>query len=203
MTGTGHRTGPIQEAYLLAGRALRLPGKFLLPVGGVPMIDRAVGVLRSLGLEVAVVSADPSLSFRNVMVIPDRYDRGPLGGLATVRDRSDAPILLFGADMPFLDAPSIERLCSHFTGRTLVPVDRAGHWQVLHAVYANVPGPSIDRVLREGGGLVDIVRKELDRGAASLLPAGTLDEGSFVDIDTPEAYARWREGVPAPDREPD
>ncbi len=188
LTPTG-APGVVRRAYLLAGRATRLPGKFLLPFGGEPVVLREVRLLRSLGLEVTLVGVAP-VDLPDVRFLRDRLDRGPLGGLASALADSNRPFFLFGADMPFLDRAGIEALRARFRGRTLVPVSRSGHWQVLHAIYTGREGARLPALLEAGRGLHELIEVLLEEDTAELLPAGLVAERSFTDLDTPADYAR-------------
>jgi molybdopterin-guanine dinucleotide biosynthesis protein A len=181
----------VRRAFLLVGRATRLPGKFHLPVDGEPVLAREHRILSSLGLRVAAVSVAP-LHIPGLVEIADRFDRGPLGGLATALSVTEDPFFLFGADMPYLSPEGVERMRARFDGRTLVPWGPSGRWEVLHAIYAGVPRTLVEQWTMEGRGLRDLVA-ELDRtGQVQFLPAGEIDPRSFTDLDTPEDYARVR-----------
>ena len=182
----------IGQAYLLAGRATRLRGKFLRPINGEPLVAREIRVLRSCGLEVSVVSVRP-LDLPGVRVLTDWRDAGPLGGLAIILEETDAPFFLFGADMPFLDPTAIETMRSRFDGRTLVPRSASGHLAVLHAIYSGVTQDHVRAILKGDGGLVDLVRDLARTGRVRFLPPGTVPERSFFDVDTPEDLARAQE----------
>lgn len=193
---TGARGVPtVDRAYLLAGRATRLPGKFLRSIDGEPLIARAIRVLRSCGLEVAVVSVGP-LDLPGVHVLHDRYDAGPLGGCAAILEETDAPFFLFGADMPFLDPMAIEGMRTRYDGRTVVPRSNSGHLAVLHAIYSGVTMREIRPILARGSGLVDLVRTLARRGAVRILPPGAVPEAALRDIDTPEDLARAQRSRP-------
>ena len=143
------------------------------------------------------------LEVADVPTLPDRYDAGPLGGLATALQETDEPFFLFGADMPFLDATAIDSMRRSFDGRTTIPRSTSGHLAVLHAIYSNVPLDRVAPLLEHRGGLIDLVR-ELDRpGSVRFLPVGAIPERSLVDIDSPEDLARARaiahpDGTPRP-----
>lgn len=185
----GRAHASVDRAFLLAGRATRLPGKFLLPIDGEPLVYREVRVLRSCGLETVVVSVGP-LDLPDVPVLLDHRDAGPLGGLAAVLEVTDKPFFLFGADMPFLDPAAIETMRACYDGRTLVPRSSSGHLAVLHAIYSGVSIGEVDPILARGGGLVDLVRNLARRGRARLLAPGAVSEQVLRDIDTPEDLAR-------------
>jgi molybdopterin-guanine dinucleotide biosynthesis protein A len=180
---------PVRRAYLLVGRATRLPGKFHLRVEGEPVLAREQRILSALGLRVEAVSVAPA-RIPGLPEIVDRFDRGPLGGLATALAATEEPFFLFGGDMPFLDPEGIERMRAQFDGRTLVPWGPSGRWEVLHAIYARVPRALAEQRTMEGRGIRDLVA-ELDRaGQVQFLPMGEIDPRSFTDLDTPEDYAR-------------
>ncbi len=184
--------GPtVNRAYLLAGRASRLPEKFLRAVQGVPILRRAARTLGTLGLDVAVVTVRP-LGLEGIREVPDRLDPAPLGGLClAARDTRD-PCFLFGADMPFLRPSAIETMQARFRGRAVVPVSREGRWQVLHAIYPGGLALRAERhLLGDGAGLRAVLDELSREGAVDLLPPGTIDERSFVDIDTAEDLAKW------------
>ncbi len=190
MTRPGPTLAPVRHAFVLLGRATRLPGKFHLVVDGEPIVRREVRLLTDAGLEVTVVSVLPC-DLGGVRVVTDPFDAGPLGGLEVARSRTDAPFFLFGGDMPFLDVAGIRTMRGEFDGRTIVPVGPDGEWEVLHAIYAGVDSRRVGALRREGRGLKDLVA-ELDRaGGVRFLPAGTIEPRSFRDVDTVEAYRRW------------
>jgi molybdopterin-guanine dinucleotide biosynthesis protein A len=153
------------------------------------VLAREQRILTALGLRVEAVSVAP-MHLPGLAEIIDRFDRGPLGGLATALAATDEPFFLFGGDMPFLHPQSIERMRARFEGRTLIPWGPSGRWEVLHAIYAGVPRSLAERWAREGRGLRDLVA-ELDRtGQVQFLPVGEVEPRSFTDLDTPEDYAR-------------
>jgi len=187
---------PVSQAYLLVGRATRLPGKFLMPIGGEPIIAREVRRLREAGLTVSAVTVG-ALHLPELPVLIDRYDAGPLGGLATILATTHDPFFLFGADMPFVEPAAVRHMVREFDGRTLIPRNSHGHNEVLHAVYANVTAEVVGRLLREGRGLNDLVSVLASKGAVRFLPPGAIPPRSFVDVDTSEEYARWVDAPPA------
>lgn len=181
--------GSVRRAYLLAGRASRLPGKFQLPIDGIPVVERLAQRLSRAGLEVVLVSVFP-LEVRGTRTLSDPFDAGPLGGLEVARRDADGPFFLFGADMPFVDPRAVDALRDAFDGRSVVPVDASGAWAVLHAIYADLELPRILRLRRGGAGLRDLVRELDAAGRVRFLSGGEVPEASLVDIDTPADYRR-------------
>ena len=186
---TESRRPEVRRAYLLAGHASRLPGKFALRIDGEPIAVRAARALERAGLSVAVVSVLP-IELEGRRCLRDRFDAGPLGGVATILADTQEPFFLFGADMPFIDPMAVRALGTAFEGRTLVPVAADGHWAVLHALYAHLDPERVRALLARGAGLRDLVQEQLAGGAALLLPPGTIPERSLTDVDTAEEYER-------------
>jgi molybdopterin-guanine dinucleotide biosynthesis protein A len=179
----------VTRAYLLVGRARRLPGKFLLPMGGMPILGRARDAVLSAGLDVVAVCVSP-VDLPGLTILPDRYDAGPLGGLETVLEHTREPFFLFGGDMPFLDPGAIRTMVEAFDGRTLVPLNSEGRREVLHAVYSKVDPGRVSRLLEKGAGLTELVAELSSEGRVRFLAGGALPESSFLDVDTAEDYAR-------------
>lgn len=190
MTRDPRPSGAVRRAFVLVGRATRLPGKFFRTIGGESILGRELRILSDAGLEVGVASVAP-FGIPDVPVIADPYDAGPLGGLLSILSSTDPPFFLFGADMPFLDPEGIRVLGRAYDGRTVVPLSADGSWQVLHAIYAKTRRDETRRLLERGAGLLDLVRALDGRGAVKFLRAGRIPERSFVDIDTPAQYERW------------
>jgi molybdopterin-guanine dinucleotide biosynthesis protein A len=91
---------------LAGGRSSRMGrDKATLEINGVTMIDRAVALLRSVGLE-AVVIGSPAEFTRRVdsrAIADDWPGAGPLGGIATALRHTQSPWnLVLACDMPYL-----------------------------------------------------------------------------------------------------
>lgn len=121
--------------------------KALLVLGGETMLERQVGLLRSVAHEVFVVgwpASLPTLSalkdLRGVRCLSDDWcGRGPLGGIYTGLKRTRTEYNLFvGCDMPFIEADFLRYLCRRaFKSRAdvTVPKSHEGWLNPLCAVY--------------------------------------------------------------------
>jgi molybdopterin-guanine dinucleotide biosynthesis protein A len=147
----------VGAAILCGGRASRLAGvdKCRLPVGGVPIIERQIAVLRLVAPAVLVIggrpdaAADPSPGVEHV---PDALPgRGPLGGIYTALRRSEAAItLIVAGDMPFLSAPFLQHLVATVgVSEAAVPRSSDG-WHPLCAAYARTVLPIVEAHLACG-----------------------------------------------------
>lgn len=125
--------------------------KPLADVGGAPILDRQLEVLREVFDEIAIAASNAApFAGYGLPVIPDAVDgAGPLGGLAAALAWCPQPRLFAVAgDMPFLSPAVIERLLA-IDGRLVVPVV-GGRPHPLHAVYARDLAATVRQRLAAG-----------------------------------------------------
>jgi len=129
---------------VLAGGASRRMGreKAALPIGGEPLLRRAVGRLR-LALAEVIVVGSPALAplVPQTRIVADEWPgRGPLGALATALRATDAPwVLLVACDMPFTQPAlirEIARLALTSPGVEVVTLRGPRGVEPLHAAYS-------------------------------------------------------------------
>jgi molybdenum cofactor guanylyltransferase len=94
---------------LAGGRSSRMGrDKALLEIDGVSMLDRAVGLVSSAGISVAVLGSQAEFDRQRlrVPVVADEWPgMGPLGGIATALHQTQAAWnLIIACDMPYLTA---------------------------------------------------------------------------------------------------
>jgi molybdopterin-guanine dinucleotide biosynthesis protein A len=114
------RVGPLKhrvEAFVLAGGASSRFGsdKALARVDGKPLLSRALGVIRRLGLTPRVVARDPSayIGFNDIFVVSERPGLGPLEALRAVLRASTAPTaLVLAVDKPRISPGVLRALIS-------------------------------------------------------------------------------------------
>ncbi|MBH0198695.1 MAG: molybdenum cofactor guanylyltransferase [Nitrospira sp.] len=140
---------------LLAGGKSRRMGKdkrFLL-VGGRPLYERSLAVLRSLFQEVRIVIAQDSPPVvSDVPVLRDLVpDCGTLGGIYTgLKEAGTAHIFVVACDMPFLNSSVIRYLVSLKSQADAV-VARLSHGvQPTHAVYSRRCLPVFEEMVKTG-----------------------------------------------------
>jgi len=99
--------------YVLAGGGSTRFGrdKALVEVGGTPMLERMIELLRGVTNEVKIVSVSSKYAAFGAEIIQDRWPgEGPLGGIITaLEDAAKSPAdcewnLIVSCDMPFLTA---------------------------------------------------------------------------------------------------
>jgi molybdopterin-guanine dinucleotide biosynthesis protein A len=192
-----------RTVYVLVGPATRLPGKFDLPVGGIPLLDRVLGAARASQLTPTIVTSGTHPR-PGVPTLEDRYDRGPLGGVRTIVEHDPSPFVLVAGDMPYVTAEGFAQLVRWSTGaRTTVPRWPDGTLEVLFAVYDLDP-PRVQARWDAGGSLRSLALELHGEGQARFVDAEAFPAGTFVDVDTPDDWERVRDrsaplpGVPGP-----
>jgi molybdopterin-guanine dinucleotide biosynthesis protein A len=184
---------------LCGGKALRFGhNKAIDSVGGCTVIERIMRVLEPLSSQIiAVTSADKTdipLAGK-AKVVTDVYpERGPLGGIYTglLHAQSDLA-LVFGCDMPFLNAKLISLMLDLADGFDVV-VPRLGgrYFEPLHAIYAKTCLVKMKGQLESGQLSIWPVLRELHTRYIEKEEYLPLDPRmlSFFNINTPEDFER-------------
>jgi molybdopterin-guanine dinucleotide biosynthesis protein A len=114
----------VSGLVLVGGSSSRMGrNKALLPVGGVPLIERVVAALRPLATDILLMTNEPApYAHLGLPCIPDEQPGyGPLmglySGLKAVRHEA---VLLVACDMPFLNPALLARLVELLPGYDLV-----------------------------------------------------------------------------------
>jgi len=158
--------------------------KARLEIDGVPLADRAAGVLAAAGADpVVLVGPDPEGRAARWSVVDDRFPgQGPMGGVISVLDAIDAGLVaVVACDMPALDSDEIRRLRGAIASADVAISVAAGIDQPLHAVWSRRALPALRTAFDTGE---RSLRRALHLLAVVRMPAG--DPAHLVDIDTPE-----------------
>jgi len=138
---------------LLAGGKSRRMGedKRNLAVGEQTLLERGLGVLRSIFHEVFVVIAQdsPPLSV-DARVVKDRVpDCGSLGGVYTGLIEATTPYIFVAAcDMPFLNQAVIVEFTSRRASADIVMARLAGRLHPMHALYGKGSLPAMGEMIQ-------------------------------------------------------
>lgn len=115
--------------------------KAFLQLEGESMMERQIGLLRSVARRVAIVGGPPGyLDKFNIPCVPDAIaGRGPLGGIYTalLESRTDYSLVL-GCDLPFVSRSLLTCLALRAMAGgsdATIPCSRDGRLQPLCAVY--------------------------------------------------------------------
>lgn len=212
---TDHPAEPVGAAFVLAGGQSSRMGrdKALVHLGGVPLIVRALGILRDARLEGAIVGARSDLS-GYAPVIPDA-GQGPLGGICVALESSPAELAVFvSVDMPLLPPALVAFLLAR-ARRTEAPVRLVsvnGFAQPFPAVVDRALLPGLQAELDTGNdGCLSAFRAvaEKTRKPLQVLPVENLVQAGhvehsrglpptywFLNVNTPEDLARAESLLP-------
>jgi molybdopterin-guanine dinucleotide biosynthesis protein A len=138
---------------LLAGGKSRRMGedKRCLVVGEQTLLERGLGVLRSIFQEVLVVIAQDSPPLDvDARVTRDLVpDCGSLGGLYTGLTLATTPyIFVVACDMPFLDPAVIAQFTSRSATADIVMAKLAARLHPMHALYGKRCLPAVEQMIR-------------------------------------------------------
>jgi molybdenum cofactor guanylyltransferase len=126
-------------------------------IGGVRIIDRVAGALRTVTSELIVVSNDPDSSswLGDARVVRDgRAERGSLIGLHTVLSNLPAPVegaIIVAWDMPFVTSELLALLLSSAGGSTFASIPEGPHGvEPMCAYYSRHCLPAVEAALDAG-----------------------------------------------------
>ncbi|HEV2473503.1 MAG TPA: molybdenum cofactor guanylyltransferase [Chthonomonadales bacterium] len=181
---------------LAGGKSSRMGfDKAAAPFGASTLLDHVITLVRQVVDEVVVVAASsesfPSCSAR---VLADLYPgEGPLGGIITaLRQAAPGPHLVVACDMPFVAPALLQYMLAASEDFDAVVPQSAGKLQPLCAVYNRTALNPLCRCFSQGGRSVLAALETLN---VRVLPDQVMVdigvyEGSFVNLNTPEEYAR-------------
>jgi len=151
--GSGGLEG-ISGIILAGGRNTRFPiQKGFIRIGGVPIIERNLGIMRSLFQDVMISTNMPELYFYlGAPLVGDVLpSRGPLTGIysALINSRNPA-VFVIACDMPFVEAGVISLVCGKYRESTrkerfdaAIPVF-GGRPQPLFGIYSSAALPALE-----------------------------------------------------------
>ena len=132
-------SAPFSVAILAGGQSRRMgTDKALLPLDGIPLIERVLATTRPLAVPHVLIANNPSLDYLDIERHPDvRPNHGPLGGLYTALSTITTPaVLLLACDQPFLTTEFLRFLAANLLNhQALVPTDAQGQ-HPLCALYS-------------------------------------------------------------------
>lgn len=188
---------------ILAGGESQRMGrtKALLPVGETTLIEAVIARLREACPEILIVTNTPEL-FRHleVQMVPDALPgRQSLVGIYTGVLHTGGPAFVCACDMPFLNPALIRHLGSLADGVDVVIPRHHREYEPLHAVYTPACLEPIRRCAQRHGrntGFLSDVRVRVVE--VEEIRRFDPDLRSFVNVNTPEDYARVQGAMPRP-----
>ncbi len=189
----------ITGVILAGGKNSRFPSlKGFIAIKGIPIMERSLGIMKSLFPEVLISTNTPEAYFHlGTPLLGDALpSRGPMAGIYTSLINSCNPsVFVIACDMPFVDKGMIRLVCEKYgqAGRenydATVPVFD-GEPQPLFGVYCNTIVPALEEgIMTDKVALKHFLREirtfyidESEVRAAD--PQGL----SFVNINTMDDY---------------
>ncbi len=149
-TKSGATPVPFTGFVLAGGKSARMGrDKGLLEIGGRPLIQSAVSLLKELTDRVVILGPSDRYGFLGLPVLPDLVpSRGPLSAIYTGLERSETSVNVFLAcDMPLMQAtflrllveraPPADAVLMRLAGGSLEPLCAVYNRSCLPAVKAN------------------------------------------------------------------
>ena len=165
------------------------------------MIQRVIEELLHVTPAVSVIANDPEYDRLGFPVLADLNSGiGPLEAIRVALAASLAPrVLLVACDLPFVTAELFEFLLTRIEGhQAVVPLSTDGRLEPLCAIYSTEALGHVTELIGSGERKVS---RLFDRVRARLVPFEDLNEldGAerfFINVNTPEDYARAGENSP-------
>jgi len=188
---------PGVTGVILAGGASSRMGKnkALLKVGELFLVEKVYASIAALFRGVILVTNTPDIyAFIPCPKVPDIYPgAGSIAGLhAGLNASSTERIFAVACDMPFLNGELIRFLCNDAEAYdAVVPVDRSGRLEPLHALYAKTSLIAMQESIECGDkSIINL----LDRVTTRMVPNDLFQhipgaEESFRNLNTPAEYA--------------
>ena len=143
------------SGVILAGGKSRRYGKnkALVDIDGIPLIQRVLGVMKSLFPAVILITNTPeTYAFLDIPMYEDRIKGlGPLGGIFTALGVIPETAGFFVAcDMPFLNRDLIRYQVAVRRDFDVVAPNLSGMFETLHALYTRACLPEIEKLIQAG-----------------------------------------------------
>jgi len=186
----------ISSVILAGGQSRRLgQDKAFVEVGGQPLIERVLQVVRALSDDVVIVTNDPARYERlGVRLVGDIYPgKASLGGIYTGLASARAEqALVVGCDMPFLNLGLLRHMIRLAAGYAVVIPRYDGYLEPLHAIYHRRCLPTMQAHLEADELRIAEVLAALPARYVSAAEIDLYDPErlTFFNINTPEDLAR-------------
>jgi molybdenum cofactor guanylyltransferase len=187
----------VTGVILVGGQSRRMGvDKAFLEVDGMPLFERVLDAFRTIFARTILIGCNSERFAQYPLpCYPDIYHGSALGGLYTGLMHANSPFIFVApCDLPFPSGTVIRHLVSLRNGfDAVVPLGPAGH-EPLFAVYGKSCREPM-RMLLEGGNcrILDIYAGlNVHYAGREILANLEGGERTFINLNTPEEYARFR-----------
>ena len=172
--------------------------KALLPVEGVPLIQRLAHLLEPITDQVFISANDPApYAFLGLPVLSDIHaGQGPLAGLHAAMIRCDRPVmLLLACDLPCVQEPLLRKLIAEIDAQdAVIPMTSDSRVHPLCAVYRRTCFPAIEQNLIEGKNkMTDVFKTNSLRVRYLSSERGGFSDDELCNLNHPEDLRILRE----------
>lgn len=173
--------------------------KATIAVAGVRLVDRAVGVLAEVCVQVLVAARGRVIPDLDATFVADAQGEGPLAGIVAGLQEARTPLVaVLGVDMPHASAGVFRTLAQAWDGGPGVVAEVGGSLQPLHAVYATAFVQEYADLLAAGE---RSPRQALVTLGATVVSSASLGGSAFAENVNSPADLR-RSGTPGPPEAP-
>lgn len=184
----------IDAAILAGGRSSRMgTDKAVLEVDGQTMIARVLEAARAVSERLFVVSNDAEKhAFLGVPIFSDEIKNvGPIGGIYTALQHCHTShCLVVACDLPFLNAPALQRLIEDCDGQLICAAKSARGLEPLCAIYAKACLPFIEQSIIKKQLSLQVLFRELQTQCVDLQD---VPERTFLNVNTAADLNKARE----------
>lgn len=130
----------ITGVILAGGKSLRMgTNKSFLKIGNQTIIERIVDLMRSIFLEVIIITNSPDeYKFLNIPLYEDIYKwKGPLAGIhSALTHTKTEKIFVLSCDVPLMTKEMIQYIVDYKSDKPVIFCEAAGYHQPLVGIYS-------------------------------------------------------------------
>ncbi len=169
--------------------------KAMLPLNGVPLIERVLRQVSGLGDELLITTNDMDrYSYLGVRLVADpQPGAGALHGLLTaLKAARHEQVLIVGCDMPFLSHPLLLHLVKQAQLASAVVPIRGGEYEPLLAIYSKACIPAVEQSIAAGQRRMISFFPQIELMTVDEQTLAQLDPKglSFFNVNTPQDLQR-------------
>lgn len=183
----------ITGVILAGGKSSRMgTDKGLLELNGQPLIQYAIDTLKSIGLEIIIISNNSDYEQFGFPVYPDIIpDKGPIGGVYTALSYSSTEKnLIVSCDTPFLSKKLLNYLIDASKNSSIAIAEFEGREHPLIGIYSKHSRDTFKLYLDRNDLKLQNANKALNADVVSLTMHPEVKSIMFSNLNTTEEFKR-------------